>query len=183
MKHPSRRTILLVAVGPLFACLDSPTAPAAQPAQPAATPHVEGDAPLSFAALSPGEEVAIEYRSDGCFHHYQVRVTIQRDSSGAVVRLDSVTAAPGSGWHFDPQRRLTAGQLAKLDDLLAFYRTNTDTGCTTVDHITLTGTNGKGDVRREAYVDGSCDTDERAELFTLDQLVSVSRDARGADAT
>ena len=183
MKHPSRRTILLVAVGPLFACLDSPTAPTAQPARPTAMPNVEGDAPLSFAALSPGEEVAIEYRSDGCFHHYQVRVTIQRDSGGAVVRLDSASPTPALGWHFDPPGRLTARQLAKLDDLLAFYRTNTDTGCTTVDHIALTETNGQGGVRREAYVDGSCDTDERAEVLTIGELVSVSRDAPGADAT
>ena len=181
MKHPSRRTtLLLVAVGPLFACLDSPTAPTAQRAQ---TPHVEANAPLSFAALSPGEEVTIEYQSDGCFHHYQVRLTIQRDSSGAVVRLDSVTAPPAPGWHFDPQRKLTARQLTKLDDLLAFYRTNTDTGCTTVDHIALTRTDVQGGVRREAYVDGSCATYERAELLTLNQLVSVSRDVPGADAT
>lgn len=181
--RPRPTWLLLVACGSLFACLDSPTAPAewAPNGTPALTAAVDG--PISFAALAPGDEISIKYQSDGCFHHLSFRLTVRRDSAGAVVRPDSLTVDPAPGWHLEPRSRLTPAQLTKLDELLAFYRANAEGGCTTVDHIVLTAANGNDGVRREAYIDGSCATYERPDLLTLTQLIPIARDAPAGGPT
>ena len=49
--------------------------------------------------------------------------------------------------------------MSGLDALLAFYRQNTKSGCTTVDRITVSYFRAAALVGRESFVDGSCETD------------------------
>jgi hypothetical protein len=128
-----------------------------------------------FSALAPGDSTQLTFRSDGCFHHFYVAVTIVRDATGADVVGDSLEANLAPGWRIQRPARLSDEELAQLDSLVAYYRAVTTTGCTTVDRISFTTVRGET-VTRESFVDGSCGSYDTG-ILSLPRLFPLVKDS------
>src|SRR5215831_18850340 len=97
-----------------------------------------------FSKLPVGDILQMRYTSGGCFHFFTYDLTFTRSNnpvvSIAAIRLELDGPEPKARYR-DAERRelgkitLPSGDLARLDVLLNFYRTNTVTGCTTHDGI------------------------------------------------
>jgi len=165
--------ILVSALG--FACLDAPTGP--PPDRERDVTNGLGSSAINVAALAPGDELRIEFRSDGCFHHVRFTLRLQRDSLGARILVDGLEGNLAPGWHFDSEARIDLKALDRLDNLLHFYRTNHLSGCTTVDSVAVMVRRSSA-VTRESFVDGSCGTYEDERLLRIPTLFPAVRDSQ-----
>ena len=101
----------------------------------------------SLAQLAPGDRLHVAYHSRGCFHNRKYDIDFER---GISVRARSAARVV----------TLSAGEIAGLDKLIAFYSSRPRGGCTTEDDITITQFRNGKRVSSEHYVDGSCSTYE-----------------------
>jgi len=136
-----------------------------------------GISPISVTALAPGDELRMSVDSHGCFHHFRYTLTLRPDESGATLQLDSDEANLAPGYRLTlRQTHLDKSNLIRLERLLMFYRSNTRSGCTTVDSIAITSME-RGVVRHESYVDASCATYDDDTLSSISGLLTVVSDS------
>lgn len=171
--------LLLLAVWLLGGC----TTPPPPPAMPSSG---EGDTTSTptFYDAEPGDSVTIDFQSAGCFHHDDHHVVITQGATPGVM------IARGTGAHYfwrgtDPPNAaptavkssgstlLSPNDIERLNKLIAFYRQNHRTGCTTEDHIQITRKHGNRILAHEAFEDSSCATHyEYKEPLTIPELVA-----------
>ena len=161
----------------VLGCLDAPTAPMPVPAG-STKPHAKrvDRARIEFAALAPGDEVTVQLKSDGCFHHFAAEVLLTREASGFAVELRGADANLISGARLTAVASLDAEEMDKLDRVLGFYRTDRPGGCTTVDHVTLRVLSGALQGVEESFTDASCGTLEQSLSVPFDALLRVVHD-------
>jgi len=121
----------------------------------------------TFSKLPPGDILQIRYTSGGCFHFFTYDLAFTRTNGPAVsveaIRLELDGPDPGAKYR-DAERRelgrlsLSNEELAGLDLLLRFYRTNTVSGCTTYDGIQISQVHDGKVIATEKFVDSSCAT-------------------------
>jgi hypothetical protein len=118
-----------------------------------------------FAKLTSGDTLHTRFTSGGCFHFYTYDLTFTRTPKPTVsvvaVRLELDGPDPRGGYR-DAERRelgkvpLSESDLAGLDALLAFYRTNSAGGCTTYDGIKISQIHNGKVIATEQFIDASC---------------------------
>ena len=176
MRFSRLAPILLSGCALGVASLNRPSVPELVDSLLATIDTARGESSISVLALAPGDELRIAVATRGCFHHFRYTLTVRPDIFGAQVRLDSVEANLASGYRLTLTRHwLDRRDLARLENLLALYRSNGNMGCTTVDSIALT-TIEPGVERHESYVDGSCASYDNPMTLPISRLVSITRD-------
>lgn len=118
-----------------------------------------------FAGFAMGDKLQMRFTSGGCFHFYTYDLTFTRipkpSVSVAAVRLELDGPGPRASYR-DAERRelgnlpLSDSDLAGLDTLLAFYRSNSVGGCTTYDGIKISQIHDGKVIATENFVDASC---------------------------
>jgi hypothetical protein len=109
-----------------------------------------------FAKLTLGDTLQVRFTSGGCFHFYTYDLTFTRtNASVAVERRDF------------GKLELTDVDLAGLDTLLTFYRTNTFGGCTTEDEITISQIRDGKVIATEQLKDASCRASKVKDVLTI----------------
>ena len=104
-----------------------------------------GDPVRARETVAP-DRAEIEYVSRGCFGGTSFSITIFRDRPYA-----SVTTEDGRAW-----LALSVEDLAGIDRLFDFYRSDPRGGCTTIDDVAIRWFRGDAKVAAEHYTDGSC---------------------------
>jgi hypothetical protein len=137
-----------------------------------ATDKIDG-----FTKLAAGDTLQMRFTSGGCFHFYTYDVTFTRKAkptaSVAAVRQEWVGA--GTGYR-DAERqelgelRLSKSDLSGLDALLAFYRSNTNRGCTTEDSIKISQIRDGKVIATEEFTDASCRAHDVKGVLTIPSL-------------
>jgi hypothetical protein len=143
----------------------------------AAADKVEG-----FANLTGGDTLQMRFTSGGCFHFYTYDLMFtggpKPGVSVAAVRLELDSPSPRANYR-DAERRelgnlsLSESDLAGLDTLLRFYRTNGVGGCTTHNGIKISQIRNGKVIATENFVDASCNVcDGRVKgVLSIDSLV------------
>lgn len=115
----------------------------------------------SFAALSRGDRIHIDYISNGCFHRDHFRLTFESGSpfTVTIVSVESI-------WLSDDRQaveekrlgtlNLSREDLTGLDQLIAFYRSDPGGSCTTIDKITFSHIRNGRIVVQERFTDATC---------------------------
>jgi hypothetical protein len=98
-----------------------------------------------FAKLASADTLQVRFTSGGCFHFYTYILTFTRTNTLVAVER------PDRG-----KLELADMDLAGLDTLLTFYRTNTAGGCTTQDKITISQVRDGTVIATEQLKDDSC---------------------------
>jgi len=112
-----------------------------------------------FANLTLGDTLQVRFTSGGCFHFYTYELTFTRtNSSVAVERRDF------------GKIELTDVDIAGLDTLLTFYRTNTLGGCTTEDEITVLQIRDGKVIATEQLKDASCRASKVKDVLTIESV-------------
>jgi hypothetical protein len=118
------------------------------------------------------------YESKGCFHHAVYEFEFH-SASCLTVKITEIKEPEhdGSG-HITGGKRVALGtvnlsrkEATGLDRLLEFYRKRQEGGCTTVDHITISRRAKDGAVTTETFIDETCDTSDRVEFTTFNDLI------------
>jgi hypothetical protein len=113
----------------------------------------------SFKSLASGTERQIRFQSIGCFSQqtYQLRVRERVLSVYKVAADERIPAKFGRDKaEFVGSVQLSDRELAGLDALIAFYRSNPSSNCTTVDSISITDLHNDKPIAQESFTDGSC---------------------------
>lgn len=130
-----------------------------------------------FSKLAFGDTLQMRFTSKGCFHSYTYDVTFTRKvkPTASVTAVTLEWVGPGATYR-DGKRRelgtlsLTESDLAGLDALLAFYRSNTNRNCTTKDSIKITWVRDGKVIATEEFTDPSCDADDLKGVLTIPSL-------------
>jgi hypothetical protein len=118
-----------------------------------------------FTKLPSGNTLQMRFTSGGCFHFYILDLTFTSSPRPAATVFDIVLepAETGKGTGLREAGRekrgklsLSKNDLAGLDNLLAFYRTNTAAGCTTHNGIEISQVRDGKIVASEKFQDNSC---------------------------
>jgi hypothetical protein len=131
-----------------------------------------------FTHLPPGDTLQMRFTSEGCFHFYTDELTFTRTNQPAV----SVTAikfeldSSGKNYHEAGHRNLdtltlSPTDLAGLDTLLAYYRTNQAGRCTTADNIRISQIHDGKTVTTERFTDASCEAESAKGVLTIESLI------------
>jgi len=131
-----------------------------------------------FAKLTSTDTLQMRFTSGGCFHFYTCELTFTRTPKPTVsvvaVRLESPDPR---GRYRDAERRdlgklpLSEKDLAGLDTLLGFYRTNNSGGCTTVDSIKISQIRDGKVMATENFTDASCRASGGKGVLSIESLV------------
>ena len=108
----------------------------------------------SLSQLQSGERLHVAYHSRGCFHDRRYDIDFERGTS-VIARSAGHTVT------------LSAGEIAGLDHLIAFYSSRPRGGCTTRDDITITQFHDGRKTSSEHYVDASCATYQMKDITTF----------------
>ena len=133
-----------------------------------------------FTKLPASDILQMRYTSTGCFHFFTYDLTFTRSNNPAVsiaaIRLELDGPDPKARYR-DAERRelgkimLSGGDLAGLEVLLNFYRTNTVTGCTTRDGIGISQVRDGKVIATEKFTDGSCGTRYVNGLLSIQEII------------
>jgi hypothetical protein len=140
----------------------------------------------SFSKLKQGDTLIVRFHSSGCFHDETYDLIFRRTPELAVsiVHLPCEAIRPAL---IDPQTNrvdlgtltLSKSDIAGLDKLMDFYRSNREGGCTTLVKIAFTQQRDGKTVATEQVTDDSCQTYQmkRVTSFTklIDRLSSPKR--------
>jgi hypothetical protein len=134
---------------------------------------------VSFQQLPAGDSIHVTFTSSGCFHYETYEFDFQR----AATVTAKVTQVEHR-WNEAKKRNeeakrtplgtvtLTEAEIAGIDRLFRFYRSNKNGGCTTVDRITATQTSGKAVTATEFFNDASCATYDMKNLTRLPSIAA-----------
>ncbi len=135
--------------------------------------------PISFQQFPVGDSIHVTFTSSGCFHYRTYEFDFQR----AETTTAKVTQVEHR-WNEAKKRKeedkrtplgtvtLSDAEIAGIDLLFTFYRSNKVDGCTTVDRITASQTSGKVVKATESFTDGSCATYEMKKLTRLPSIAA-----------
>lgn len=134
--------------------------------------------PNTLGGLRAGQQLHVQFTTDGCEHSLRYDFQISRSPKGVKV---VIWRQGGFRWAKKGQGRRLLGQFAlnrrhveQLDALFAWYRKYARAGrCTTSDAIVLSWKAGKRVLRSERIVDGTCQSDKAPNAITLMKLVQV----------
>ncbi len=94
-----------------------------------------GERRLTLSRLRIGDAVDIDYTSSGCFHWARYKLTID-GAKPSILNIKRLAYAPSDMNQIAIyQMELTGRELNDLDQLLSYYRSRPDGGCTTVNSI------------------------------------------------
>jgi hypothetical protein len=143
--------------------------PSAAPAQSPFRSSAQDGRPL-LSLLGPDDTVAVDYRSQGCFHFDAYRLVLRGGKGLRVTVYEDVIqelqqVALGS-------LTLDREEVESLDNAIAFYRSGPPEGCTTVESFRLVWKRG-GELRlEESLTDGSCGAGDRHDsMLTIAELL------------
>jgi hypothetical protein len=116
-----------------------------------------------FARLLPGDMLQVRFASEGCFHACSYELKFTRTNRPTVtitsVEWDTTANADRDGARLGTLP-LSGRDLAGLDALMAFYRTNTITGCTTKNSIKVSQIHDGKALATEKLTDASCNIED-----------------------
>ncbi len=132
------------------------------------------DTIATFSSLPTSDSLEIRFTSRGCFHFYTYDFVFRHAS----VSVASVTQqwSKKKQQYIETSRemlgqvQLTDADIKRLDELLRFYRSQRDNGCTTVDTITFSQLRDGKTIATEQFVDGSCSIDTTNSFATLPEI-------------
>ncbi len=134
----------------------------------------------AFSDLPKGDTIAVRYSSLGCFHSftYELLYSPQGDGSFEVHEVQSMRSTPTQRQPketrtFRGRITLGPGEAKKLDSMIAFYRTNSNGGCTTTDSVRLRQIRRGRTLAEESFVDASCATFSQPDLLTFSHLIAA----------
>ncbi len=137
------------------------------------------DGVVTFATLSASDELKMTYATRGCFHDRTYDLTFRR-AGVLTVLIEEVTFA----WTDQKEylrvgvrklgdTALTEADVAGLDRLIRFYRTNQERGSRTFSHaIDLSQLRDGKTVAKEHFYDAACASCNKADLLSIQSLVS-----------
>ncbi|MEI2725941.1 MAG: hypothetical protein V9H26_21225 [Verrucomicrobiota bacterium] len=111
-----------------------------------------------FTKLTSGDTLQVRFTSEGCFHFYTDVLTFTSTNGSVAVVMGNLG------------KELTVKELAGLDILLAFYRTNTFDRCTTRNEITISQIRGGKVIATEQFKDASCRARKVKDVLTIEAL-------------
>ena len=123
-------------------------------------------------ALRPGESIAVDFVSTGCFSstHYNFEI-----GAGKKPLVSAQTFKLGKPEPVELGKlTLSPADVAGLNRLFQMYRTLPQGGCTTVDTITLTQMRGDKEIAKERFVDRTCSY-ERKDVLRFTELIQRLR--------
>ncbi|MEW6157176.1 MAG: hypothetical protein AB1813_07060 [Verrucomicrobiota bacterium] len=130
-----------------------------------------------FNKLAAGETLQMRFTSRGCFHFYTYDVTFTRKgkptASVVAVRLEWVgpdITYRDAEWQELGALTLSESDLSGLETLLAFYRSNTNSGCTTKDTIKISQIRDGKVIATEQFTDASGSAHEVKGVLTIPSL-------------
>jgi hypothetical protein len=125
-----------------------------------------------FSKLPSGDLLQLHFSSQGCFNHYSCDLTLSHtDGSLAAVRMDTEGREIG-------RLELSEADIAGLDALLAFYRTNIANGCTTTDKIRISQVRDGKVIASEQFTDSSCQASAIKDVVTIESLMQRLTDKK-----
>ena len=135
--------------------------------------------PISFQQLPAGDSIHVTFTTSGCFHYETYEFDFQRAATLAAKVTQVEYSRNEAKKRKEKVKRtslgtvtLTDAEIAGLDRLFRFYRSNNDDGCTTVDRITATQTSGKAVKATESFTDASCSTYNMKNLTRLPSIAA-----------
>lgn len=134
-------------------------------------------APISFAALVPGEGIHVRIASQGCLHDFDNLFVFSPAAYGADLALAQLRANLPPNAYFVPPDRLSASQLQELDALMEYYRaprTVRRAGCMTRDRVDVMLFRAGQMVAREYFTDDTCGFRAQNAL-TFARLLPIAR--------
>jgi hypothetical protein len=134
---------------------------------------------IELERLAPGDQVAVHFQSQGCFHRINGDFILTRTEAGLAVEVQRANGNLAPGWHLVTRRTLEITEVRGLDRLLAFYRSDRPSGCTTVERVTFRVLRGNLQGTEERYRDGSCEAFERSDPYPVGALLRIERDSLG----
>lgn len=131
-----------------------------------------------FSKLPPGDALKMRFTSEGCFHFYTYDLTFTRNATATASVTLIMLEWVGTGDTYRDAERSELGKLplsdtdlAGLDSLLAFYRTNSSAGCTTKDSIKISQIRNGKVIATEKFKDASCGADDIKGVLSIRSLV------------
>lgn len=114
----------------------------------------------TFSALPASDTISVDYRSRGCFHRDAFVFQFRREERKLIVtvydnREDWFRSNVSSPRKPVGQTVLTEEDVARLDNLIAFYRERREGGSTTVETIQIEQTRGKTRIGAERFTDST----------------------------
>lgn len=162
---------LLASAATVLACSEALTGPQL-PQHDEARAATRGRATatqLSFQNLAPGDAVIVHVEAGGCYHHDTYEFSIDVRADGAIM-LSGTRTSHLPMWAEDTpgtisfgKRTLTATQISGLDRMLAYYRSDPPSSCTSSHTISLRHMRDGAPLHEESYKDGSCAMEEAKE--------------------
>jgi len=126
----------------------------------------EGPSAIWFSKVSPDQELRIKFESRGCAHQTQFLMvySVHPEPRISVTSLGErgVIDPKTEEWRIESGRQelgtatFTPGGVARLDNLLRFYRKKSKGACTTINNITFTLLENGRTLRTETYEDDTC---------------------------
>ena len=130
------------------------------------TKNLEAEKALNYVKM------IVNYSSNGCFHHTNYQFSF--------VKNKVLVSEQIARWKQDADNKNTFNELGSLklsdldmkglDNLLAFYKTNKETGCTTHNQIEYKYFKAGKLIKSTEYLDASCTND--TSLFTFPELAN-----------
>lgn len=155
----------------------SPSAPPVPPGVAGSTSKGAAHAPISFAALAPGEGIHVRITSQGCFHDFDNLIVFSPAAGGADLTLAQLRADIAPGASFVTPDQLSRSQLQELDVLLEYYRSPRRVpraACMTRDRVDVTLLRAGEMVAREYFTDATCGF-QAENALTFGRLLRIVR--------
>jgi hypothetical protein len=176
MRHPWKMLTAGAVLLACTACAEPATAPMGE-RRP--DPAIAGERVglIRFAALRAGDRLEVRYASRGCFHEWEHLLAFTGEDSGdAALETRTLSSNLMPGWRFVSPTRLSAAELARLDQSIAGYRTPASTRCFTTEQVTLTLFRGARAMAHERYEDPSCSARDVPDALALRDLFDLERE-------
>jgi hypothetical protein len=112
---------------------------------------------ISFKKLPVGDTLEVAFTTAGCFHSAEYSFAFERGKT-MTVTISEAGPVPRGKKKRSGKITVSGWDLAGLDRLMKFYRSDEPGGCTTIDNITLVQKRGGKVVAEEKYSDATCGT-------------------------
>lgn len=145
------------------------------PETPAAPAPAAASGPRQFLPQAPGENVVLDFSSQGCFggtgpQRFEIRAEEPRVVRVIEPAAESVERTVERTVELDDETR------AELERTIAFYRSPPEgTVCSTVDVVQISFRQGDRIVWTETHEDSTCETDFRGAPWSLAGLFDAER--------
>ena len=141
----------------------------------AAMLHSCFDTPVGFTleALSPGEQVAVHYKSRGCYGEVVADFVLTRVADGLTIQRRNASSNRAPARHTEIEQRLGMEDLRRLDTMLTVYRQPGFWHCTTVIRLRIRWPNAPVGHFTESLVGSGCVEMWRSDVRDFGSLLRV----------